>query len=958
MSQKYLFLLTEATAMQFAPVILQQAALDKSQIYVLYDAKLQGSLSLLGVPEENTACINQLQDAFAAIFASEVEVDLIAYFIYLQAYYQLIANLLNGQDLALSEGAATNLEVSDFVCYVHELQSVLAQGLANHPATSTLHIIEGGQAAYLGSDIPVETNYLAEFSEFYEDYPQATYNATGLPPYISANAYDLVSLVNRRVGTAANPIIFHRSNLAAFFWINNHYQNHATRVLTYNKQLFADLSAHGEFFHGIAAQQSDWGNRQAGFTSRMRIKLWVFDDLTSELLSDTDFQSYVQTAAKQLVGNRQPNLMLQFGSKVSAKRQEVVRAALEAVGAQVRELPSNIDLLPDLLQLPPCTVTVYGLLAKELIYALLAQQEYVTLNYLVLQSAELNKYLEQCNYNFSALLKSFANNLPSLPTEQETIKEWQKEYYTKFIDSLWSKLLGKARNGLLDEFQGSLKYYRTVGGTIVLPNIMEAYTLPLEYSEHVKEVLSQCHNPAKDIDPNSIYGDYIHGGIVPTLLVPSKSQLLKANSYLSKPQQDLGTVDHAAPAGVLQTDNELLQAALDHELLQANALKLTPEQLRKQAALLRLAKEQALAGSASDLHVLAKAQNLVTQSKAALKSQQQSSQAKLLSGDELLSVAYYLALEQERQAQDLAKLRPQNPFVAVNMVYGEEKPVVFALDFWQKLGKYQEQALTNFSQSKNVVAYAQASQVNYLPLVKHPEFPRIVVQNEKDVRSIDWLALSYFLQSFLEGERFTGAIVVYSDTIESLELAIQYIVNKGYGYDEIICLTQVPEMFHRNDTYHAIIYIDVRPYLERLAALPYFNLEQVLAISSDLFSRVTLLTGSRNNMSLLFPYLGSQLLIAFILSPLVKEINLLSTQEVDSTSDFGLGLAQNLAREVQKAFTNHFSQQLLLREKPINNIVNCNLYPSIPANFPRTGQQMVIDFKNYYIPPLVAKPHS
>ncbi|MFC6276761.1 hypothetical protein [Psittacicella hinzii] len=1003
---KHLFILPTAASVQIARILLASEQLDPTQVYVLYAPEVQAQVATLPLENTQVASLENYLPAFKALQQAE-QFNISLYFAYVTNYYQFIANFLNGQTTNAQELSANSLTLADFTLYVPFLDQIYTQVVANHPACKHLHLFEAGAYAYQGDKTPLAPSLVLEFAEFYQDYPHATYVNTGIPPFTVCRPVDIAGLVNQRVGWHGNPVVYHRYNQTAFYWVASPiWQNHITELRTFTQEQVSEQPVLGSLLAIISRLTNSEITTTAYHRDNLPYHLWSFDAFSINALSDEHLQAYLTLNLNALTAAKIPALIIRLEQEISTTKQEIIRQALVESKLVTYELPAQVNLLADFLNLPSQALVVHGLCSPDLIAAALSQQ---TANCQLLQTvgfAEFQEFLASLNYDFLHLLNAIKQLLNDDLNAEDRAQLLVIASEEKFINSPFARLVYEFIRYYDEQNmrQGSkilagrkdnkpYKLDTPFPATDQIPSELfaelgrRAYALkhapanPLKHlvEQEVAKQAQQVNLAAKEVT-NNVDGQDLAASIAPSnaaakTAIPQQTiqvakKAIKAQATTPQaPQENSQAKEQGAIAqstSAIACDQEAAKntsqeathptqeaaqeassqsassssenanANASQDYTKANSLHLTAQQRREQAIALRQAKEKALQGTASDLAVLAQAQQMVVSSKEGKNGLDKYQREVALPEASAPTVSYELAKANIEKNNQQLKQQTYNPFFAG---YRSNETLAFKMDFWQKFIFHQQALLQEFSAKQEITAYAQACVPNQSVMEFTGASLVANLPNEQTYALDLGGSLTYSLQAVKLGKQKLKHIFIITNH-QSYHLLNLYVKHFNLSVEQVMIVNLLDEEDKQVCIYGNLYrQLDLTPYQERIMQLQDFNLAQHLEVGHELITRILAEVGF-NHFQIYVPTLDLSVLFAGLAHPLCYAINLLHNSEVAAyTEDFGQARVKNLMQQIQKVYPHLvLKDNLLTRDKLIDNIyfidkaVDEDKYHSRPVN--------------------------
>ncbi|RIY34558.1 hypothetical protein CKF54_00085 [Psittacicella hinzii] len=923
--QKHLFLLTSATCASLVALIQQRKEINPANIYVLYNEQAANSLLNLDIPAQQMIAID---DYIAQFTQLRNQFSLDQYFARVQNYYQLIANLLSqGQQTQVS---AQSLTLDGFHVYVPCLDTIEAQTLANHPQCESLTFIESDVYAYFPENLKENPAVLQEFTEFYQDYPEANYYATGIPPFTVCKANDLVGLMNPRLGLDSNPITFFRTNQAAYYWLNGHsYQGRRVALYTLTREELTSLPQAREFTQLYLDNLVNLRRARVNYYIQLKPNLWVIDKLTLELLTPENFADYLIRMAEKFSSHKCKKLLVKLTSAASETQRKQITLALNEYKIEAIFLDEAEFLLPSLLSLPANAISIHSLIAPELIYALIAKQNYISDLFIASNYPEVSAYLDHYQYNFTNLLASLQKQQANFYKETDAAKKIVQYNKEQMLNSHWHGLVEQALADYDDLIYQQVQKLVQTDRAIVVPNYFDplVQTTIIEESfaekeQHNREqfapskveerraLAAKAQQAAKQISAldaeDTILGNAQETTAQTATAQTATAQTADANQVANASKQASGTNDKAETtsnsnqASNVQLDSENLNH--DRTFIGQNHDEEPEEVVVDKAQLLKMLKEKALEGSPSDLKIQAQARSLIGNTKA-IRFINPHAKSNDVNRESNLSVAYQLAEQRLDKESQAAAREIRNPFA--QGVNDYTKKVEFSLDLLQKFiaRKMPSDLLSPLGKTTLGERKAQAQQAQGFTCLSKDKFTALP----------PYAVLELYYSSLEARKHSTGKIVV----IDNEQMLKDFTVWKrfsGFAINEMVILTTQPQLVDRV-SYAANRVIDISPYFEELEAKPYFNIQDLINVGYKLQNRIQILLGF-SPAELYVPQFNKSLYFALLANlPLVK-VNVLQEKGVSlEYPELGLSALHKLLDQFQANYPCLVPKPLLVQEK-------------------------------------------
>ncbi|RIY33562.1 hypothetical protein CJP74_01475 [Psittacicella melopsittaci] len=857
MTTKHLFLLPSATAANLAALVIKEKNLNLDQVYVLYTAQAYNAVYSLGLEPSHTLAIDKEVAQFSSLLN---DFNIAVYFALGQSYYQLIANFLGQTEVSYANINAQSLTLPEFEVYIPYLDSIEAQFLADHPQCSSLNILEADVSSYLGDKVPLGASLTSQFAEFYQDYPEATYYHTGIPPYIVCRSTDLKVLFNAQIGTKVNPVHFYRTNLAPFYWVGQpEYQGRATQITTFTYEQVAQLPQSRELFQSLMQFNQEMRADKIVRPNELKANLWLIDALTLQLLTPEHYADYLVKVAEKFSYLPFKKVLVHVDARASQTQVEQISLALQTYGVEGVFLQTPEFYFPLFASLPPHSLIVHGLFAPELCYAVVGRQNFVCDLVLALNYPEVLEFCQQAGVNYQNLIFSLQNSL-GIDFKDADFAYKSAQIGRERLDKyLWGQLVDQSFVDFEQEIQNLVLQLKEQDQEIVIPSLFD---------------LSK-----KD-----------------ALDLALLSQALLAQESKDKDSES----------------EEATQPQVDLALATVNPIYLDANERQVNAKALKLVKERAVEGSASDLNVLAQARSMVGMAKRKQQAYDTLVRRQKLkpSVESEYSVAHVVAqarLEQEQQEQEQVS---QNPFAYP--VNEHANKIAFNLAFLQKFISYQQGVVDSWQ----TLTQVQAPEQTDLAIV--PGFSPLGQDKTQAHNTYSLLDFIYTRLDIAAHQPSQIAVVTNQKAFNKLQVWFSHL---GHNNNDFLILTTKPELFIV-DQYFAGRYIDIRNYISELEAKPYFNIYDVVNVGYKLQARIQSQLGFGVS-NLYVPQFNNSLLFTLIMNSQLITLNVLAHDGVNlEFADLGLGSLHQLIKQYRTKFGYSLpSNRLVEQVHGIDNIV-------------------------------------
>ncbi|RIY34950.1 hypothetical protein [Psittacicella gerlachiana] len=921
MLNKHLFLLTSATCASLASLVIKRKQLLTEQIYVFYTQEAAHAVLGLDLPLEQTLAIDSYKEEFASLLnvAQAQDFSLSNYFALVQSYYQLIANFLEQRQYQYAQINAQTLTLPEFCAYVPCLDTIEAQALANHPQCQELSVIEADISAYVGNNHSKPLQFTEEFAEFYQDYPQASYYATGIAPYTACRALDLIGLMNQKLGTSQNPITFYRANVAAFYWLGAMYEGRQLRLETFSEDEIARLPQPRAFSQHLVSMATQM--RQEGISqfAIFKANLWVIDALTLQLLTPEHFADYLVRMGEKFSFLAYKKVLVKLDVQATATQKEQVSLALQEYGVEAIFLENQEYLYPIFLTLPPNSFTVHGLFAPELCYAVAGRQTWVNDLILGVNYPEVEEFCRQANFNINNLLKSFTQSLGiDLRDAQraEKLVALGRERFTKY---LWQDLADQAFVNYEKDLQTKVTQILGRENSIFMPTFRDVLGKNLETPEKFKTLEAENKKSfaffvPKEVNVSSTVEKQEEKQIVSAVKATSASAREKEiakTSTLDTEQANKTEIEKDVTVKSLASKETVVpttETISDLEISKINPIYLDHSERELNAKALKSVKEKGLQGSASDLNVLAQARNMVGIAKKNLEDVAlQRKYANTNSVESDLSVAYVVASQRLEKEQEQATRKVVNPFAfGINE---QANKVLFAPSFLQTFVQHQ---LTFSEKEQNLPLLATGTLKALQQACKLVKgFSALETSKFEEFASYPLLD---FIYSGFDLRKHKLAKVFVVDDADTLIRQKVWYGHKGMMQGEIMVLTTKPEiLLGKVDYFHRTI--NYSSYAAELEAKPYFNIKDLVNVGFTLQARIQAALGYLPT-DLYVSQFNKSVFFMLITNLPLAHLHVLQRKGVAPMyHDLGLGAMHKLLAQFKQEYQHLLAYPRLVQEK-------------------------------------------